>query len=449
MWSWNGATTGIVAPVGVFTNPSRYRIHKNRAWVAQGSTIYFSDSQNPTSFPAGNFININSNDGQTIQAIAHTNDALIVFKDDSVWYITGEPLGSGSSTTIGNLNLRRANSDVGCVAYRTVQAIAEGVLVFMARSGLYVLQNYKATLISRDVNGTFKSGMNVNAQNLSWGMYSPVQKKYLLGYASSGSNTPDKVICYDTLVNHFTTWDDMYMGWATNFRFNLIDSQVAGDNRMGNIYNLFTGNADIAGYNSRATGGSSTTLVDSAASWTTNQYVDCFVSITSGPNAGSVGQVTSNTATTLTVSSWSAGNPAAQSVYTVGGFTSYWKTAIMDFGDPGMRKRFKYWQIFADSQQGYYLQVGASVDFGPLSFNQSALPLSTNNRFWDDGLGAWWDQSGYHWDTQASLYLRTGLPGQGRFLQLIFGNFNANQPWRVFESEIIYTLKKASPSNVG
>ena len=53
-----------------------------------------------------------------------------------------------------------------------------------------------------------------------------------------------------------------------------------------------------------ATGGTLATLADSAQSWSPNQWAGQFVEVMSGPGVGQRGLIASNTATTLTVSSW-------------------------------------------------------------------------------------------------------------------------------------------------
>ena len=53
-----------------------------------------------------------------------------------------------------------------------------------------------------------------------------------------------------------------------------------------------------------ATGGSTTTIVSSAASWTTNAFSGMIASILHGTNIGCYGSIASNTATTITVSNW-------------------------------------------------------------------------------------------------------------------------------------------------
>lgn len=443
-YQYNGSSTAsLVVPAGVFTTPQYLRVHRNRGWIAQGSTLYFSDAGNLTSWPVGNFLNVNTNDGQVITGIEVLLDALIVFKTDSIWIVTGDATGVGNNTVIGSLNLRRANSAVGCAAYKTIRKV-ENVLYFMSRGGIYIFQNYQARLMSQALNNTFRLDVNPNAINLSWAIFSPVQKKYLLGFASAASNTPDKVICYDLMIQHFTIWDHMPGAWAVNFRFSPIDTVVMGDSNQGNIYQLFQGYADIAGYNGTVSASSSTTITDSTASWTTNQFVDCRVQVGLGTGTTWTGVVTSNTATVLTVSGLS-GAPTVNLAYTIGGYKSYWKSKILDFGVPEMSKRYKYLNLFADSEASYSLQVGIALDFSNLDFNQAPLSLNAGTVQWDQ-VGIQWDQAGVYYDTKLSLFKRSSMPGTGRFAQVMFGNFNANQPWRVFEFTISYKLRKARPT---
>jgi hypothetical protein len=73
------------------------------------------------------------------------------------------------------------------------------------------------------------------------------------------------------------------------------------------------------GTTSSATG---TTLVDTTKSWTVNGYANFQVRIVSGTGAGQVRSITSNTATTLTVPTWTI-TPDATSVYQIEGNDDY------------------------------------------------------------------------------------------------------------------------------
>jgi hypothetical protein len=66
-----------------------------------------------------------------------------------------------------------------------------------------------------------------------------------------------------------------------------------------------------------ATAGTATTLTDSTKVWTVNQFTGYSVVIVSGLGKGEVALITSNTATQLTVASWSIATPNTTSVYVI------------------------------------------------------------------------------------------------------------------------------------
>lgn len=422
------------------------KIHKNRIYAANAnsSTIYFSDAGAPSSFPVNNFIAINTNDGQNITGIDSVLDNLIIFKDESVWILTGEPLGAGNTTTIGNLQLRQANSPVGCSAFRTICKVDQTVF-FMHSSGLYALQNYSVVPISQYLQNTFQSGMNSAFISLSWAIYSPLERKYIVGYPSAAATTPDSAIVYDLQSKQYSLWDHLPGSCAVNFRFSgLTDTIVMGDPNKGNIYELFQGYADIFGDNGTATDTSATTLTDSTKTWTVNALVDARVMIVSGTGAGSVGVITANTSTQITVVSWSGTPPAASSVYTIGYYDSYWITKNFDFEMTGYVKKYRFFNLFIDSAL-YPIKFGYSIDFQPLDY-QKPFNLSSGGLSWSPAIN--WGPSTGNWGSYSSLFGQANIGSTGRYIQGKFGNNLANQPWRVIKYTISYKLKKQRPNIV-
>jgi hypothetical protein len=71
-----------------------------------------------------------------------------------------------------------------------------------------------------------------------------------------------------------------------------------------------------------ATSATGTTLVNSAKTWTVNQWANAQVRIVSGTGAGQVRSIASNTATALTVATWTI-TPDATSVYQITGNDDY------------------------------------------------------------------------------------------------------------------------------
>ena len=103
------------------------------------------------------------------------------------------------------------------------------------------------------------------------------------------------------------------------------------------LYRATVDNGPFGGVLSvNATGGSTTTIVDTAATWTTSQFVGMVTYVASGTNAGCGGIITANTSTAITMSAgWTTGywqnsctSPDATSIFSiypnmVGGGTVY------------------------------------------------------------------------------------------------------------------------------
>lgn len=425
--------------------PQFVKIHKNRVYAANknSSTLYFSDAGSPTSFPINNFIQINTNDGQNITGIDEMLDNLIIFKDESVWILTGEPLGAGNTTTIGNLQLRQADSPVGCSAFRTICKV-DTTLFFFHHSGLYALQNYAVTPISPYLQNTFQNDMNPGFLNLSWGIYNSLEAKYIVGYPSAAATTPDSAICFDVRSKQYSLWDHIPGSCAANFKFSgLTETVCLGDPNKGNIYQLFQGYADIYGDNGTATSAGASLMVDTTKSWPVNGLVDARVKIIGGVGTGATGTVTANTSNTLTIT-WVGGLPTSGSVYSIGWYSSYWKTKIFDFHMTGYTKKYRFFNLYCDSEL-YPIKFGYAFDFAPLAF-QKALNLTSGALTWNPAL--LWGPATGNWGTYSSEFAQANVGGTGRYFQGMFGNDLANQPWRAIKYSISYKLKKMRPNIV-
>jgi hypothetical protein len=437
---FNGTSYNIVNSA---ITPQFVKINKNRVYCANknSSTLYFSDAGTPSSFPINNFIQINTNDGQNITGIEVINDNVIIFKDDSVWILTGDPLGSGNTTTIGNLQLRKANSSVGCSAFRTIQKVGS-ILFFMHYTGIYALQNYSVVSIADYMSNTFGS-MNQNFVSLCWAVYDDFTDQYIMGYPSTTSVTCDSAMVYNTTTKAYSLWDHIPGSIAVKYRFSsLRPTIVMGDPNKGNIYNLFSGYADISGDNGTATSGSTTTLVDTTKTWITNQFVDCRVKVTGGSVSGLIGIVLSNTSNTLTLVTALTTTVAAGSMYSIGYYDSYWKSKPFDFEMTAYSKKYRFLNMFIYSEI-YNILFGYSLDFQPLSY-QKALKIASGSLVWGPSLN--WGPSTGNWGSYSSEFVQANIGSTGRYIQIMFGNNLANQPWRVFKYSISYKLKKIRPN---
>lgn len=109
--------------------------------------------------------------------------------------------------------------------------------------------------------------------------------------------------------------------WATNTWTTLVNTGLPAS--LGTDGKLITTPSWLnSGYYQFATGtatsATGTTLVNSAKTWTTNQWTNYQVRIVSGTGAGQIRTISSNTGTTLTVPTWTT-TPDATSVYSIEG----------------------------------------------------------------------------------------------------------------------------------
>jgi len=108
----------------------------------------------------------------------------------------------------------------------------------------------------------------------------------------------------------FKHWDHATQAWSGNLVITGVPT-FGTDAKLISTYSYKHENIRFSG---TATGGSTTTLVDSTKSWTTNQFANWQVRITAGAGAGGIRPITSNTGTTLTIPAGTALNNTSEYV---------------------------------------------------------------------------------------------------------------------------------------
>ena len=79
-----------VAAVAAFPKYSKCAVHKNYIFAAKGSTLKWCALKDPTIWPANNFQDINSDDGDVIIALRSVGNGLLIFKKRSLWLLIGD-----------------------------------------------------------------------------------------------------------------------------------------------------------------------------------------------------------------------------------------------------------------------------------------------------------------------------------------------------------------------
>lgn len=158
-WSGTGSfadvtayTPGTGEPANGFSTITGFRylaVHKNRLFVAGNSTypnqVWFSEVGRYDYFPinvtdVGDYwLMCNSNDGDKVTAFGHYPDALIIFKERSIWALTGD---TPDPTLSNTFQLRPVNSTIGASTQATVVQ-THGNVIFRGPDGVYALTGLK------------------------------------------------------------------------------------------------------------------------------------------------------------------------------------------------------------------------------------------------------------------------------------------------------------------
>jgi len=155
-------------------------------------------------------------------------------------------------------------------------------------------------------NGVITPTVAFSAAITSSSTYRLITPRYYVLGAGTLASGSFKV--YDFATNAWTTLTQTGLPatWGTDGRMIATPSYV--DNGV-----------DLAFATGTATGGTSTTLSNSAKAWATNQWANSQVKITAGTGAGQIRTIASNTGTALTVSAAWTTTPDATSQYKIEG----------------------------------------------------------------------------------------------------------------------------------
>jgi hypothetical protein len=175
---------------------------------------------------------------------------------------------------------------------------------FLAGTNAGKLKEIASNTIGTNAVITFTSAEGVAFDNTS--VYRLLTPKWFLVNAGTAAATTFK--SYDFATNTFQSLAQNPANGSSDGKL------VATPSFMDQDFVAFASGT--------ATSGTSTTLQNSAKTWTTSQWVNSQVMITSGTGAGQIRTITANDATSLTVATWTI-NPSTDSQYKITGNDDY------------------------------------------------------------------------------------------------------------------------------
>ena len=155
--------------------------------TAAPSQIRYSDTSVATTWPIGNTLTIGPDDGQIITGLQKLGDVTIVFKDRSVWQVSGT-----SPTTF---KVEPTLADVGCLAPNTIVALDIGIF-YVSEAGPTLFNGYRAMHLDKRLKAILDTWDWTQIKKAS-AEYYPFRQKVLLSYARTGQSTPDRILLFD------------------------------------------------------------------------------------------------------------------------------------------------------------------------------------------------------------------------------------------------------------
>lgn len=192
-YKWTGSGN-IAALGGSPPNATMVAFHKNMAFASGNdtnpSTIYFSDVgdiENWTTGLSGN-LSVETDDGSIIRAIIPGFDALYIFKDYSIWRLTGSDKDS--------FQLQRMVSGTGCRSPNSVARIGNDFFFTDGQGNVYLYDGaIKLKLISTKVQGT------LDGANFSRWLYvstTQFEDDYYVAFSNTGSSSSNRLLVFDS-----------------------------------------------------------------------------------------------------------------------------------------------------------------------------------------------------------------------------------------------------------
>lgn len=176
--------------------------------------VYYSEPDAPTNFPVLNDFLTESNDGGFITALTQSNETLIIFRQRSIFTMTGDF--SRDRINVNNLS----SGGIGCKSHTSIQDI-NGVLFFLGDRGVYAMAGASLPqLVSDQVIKTLTTKRTLAAEALKLSRATAVHhvqdKQYILFIPAESTDAGNihstdfsLTLVYDYVKDNWTTWENV------------------------------------------------------------------------------------------------------------------------------------------------------------------------------------------------------------------------------------------------
>lgn len=231
LWGFNG--------VEVVDVDSALTVTRNRAGVPKGTfafwyhnylfiggvtanpnRLYWSALGDPTTFSGSDFVDINANDGDVLTGLNSLNDELIVFKNFSIWAITGWSGSSFAATTQTGQNTLAKAAGVGTPSHESIINTGKDVYFLAFVGGIPHIRSLVQTSFSKVLDAgvvsfdieTTMNGLNKTQLAKACAVY---DGKYIYWAVPNGSSTTNNLVLVLYPSKTFNTNLGTLHSWVT------------------------------------------------------------------------------------------------------------------------------------------------------------------------------------------------------------------------------------------
>lgn len=310
---------------------------------------------------------VDPDDGDFLWRGFSIDGALVLMKDHSIHLMNGDVDELSFSWEVAS------DKDTGIGAYCPFTAVATPLgIIFQGECGVYVYRpGGRPIKISDDIQDDLDD-LDYSRRLFFVGGYNPCERIYYLSVTPNGgtTNTVTKAYAIDTNKWMNVSWGDALISPSLHGLFHNGSSRMKGyfGSSDGYVYETDdSGGSDgvISGTKTgTATGGSTTTITDTGASFYTSGDGLTGLVATKQVSDGSYQSrlISSNTGTIVTVASAFTTATASGDTYYVGGIPGVLSYGRIDFGEAGYKYVGRITYEFQQQSHSIRLQLGYTVD---------------------------------------------------------------------------------------
>jgi hypothetical protein len=200
-WPGSGFVTYLTSDSDCPT-ASLVEYHKNHLFLSGNPTypsrVYFSALDNISDFTATDFFDVQTSDGSRVRGIISAYDSLYIFKDKSIWRLSG----SERDTFV----LQEMVYDIGTLSQQSI-CIVNNIIYFTTPEGKKAVYDgaYTVKFASDKIDNTINT--KISSSRSAYALGINFEDNFYGSVSGSGSGTNNLVLLFDTTYNAWTKFN--------------------------------------------------------------------------------------------------------------------------------------------------------------------------------------------------------------------------------------------------